>query len=102
MPETPGTEGRRGPPPVPGAERAPQDGSTVEGTGASLAAGTNSMQMSMPSPMPSPLTGEHRPGDVSPIDELVALIGREVEATSDPDRKADLQTRLALIFWDLL
>jgi tetratricopeptide (TPR) repeat protein len=104
MPEQPGTEGRRGPPPVPGAERASQDSSTVEGTGVSLAAGTkaNAMQMSMPSPMPSPLTGEHRPGDVSPIEELVALIGREVEATSDPDRKADLQARLALLFWDLL
>jgi tetratricopeptide (TPR) repeat protein len=77
MPDLPTNEGRRGPPPIPGAERAPEV-----------------------------LPAEPSESGVSPelqaIEELAALVGREAEASSDGERKADLHARLGLLVWDLL
>src|SRR5687767_10388835 len=40
--------------------------------------------------------------DRGPVDELVDLLQRELEATTDLARRADLQVRLAFLTWDLL
>jgi tetratricopeptide (TPR) repeat protein len=39
--------------------------------------------------------------DSAPLEELLALLAHEAEATPDPHKKADLYVRLALLCWDL-
>jgi tetratricopeptide (TPR) repeat protein len=92
MAEGAGSEGRRGPPPLP---------PDVVGTPA--AAGVVAVAVPLGD---SVRHGSSPPGtgtiDPGPFVELAALLAREAEASSDPKRRADLLVRLALLFWDVL
>src|SRR5262245_40759110 len=86
MAEGAGSEGRRGPPPLP-ADIASAGVVTAPAIGGDTA------------PHPTTLSGAF---DAGPFVELAALLAREAESSSDEKRRADLLVRLAMLFWDVL
>src|SRR5262249_19327907 len=88
MPEGPGSEGRRGPPPIP-----PE----IAGSSASGAVAPHP-----PGEVQTPHERAASPVDPGPFVELAALLARETESAGNQKRRADLLVRLGLLFWDVL